>query len=201
VSGADISTVLGDMGLSPDAGELDSFEKYADLLSEWGKVHNLTGDLDRERIYENIADSLYPVSFVPEPKSMIDIGSGAGFPGLVLAIHWRGCGRVVLCEPRAKRASFLRYAVIELGLESVEVARKRVEDLKSAPFGLICSRAVTETSTLFSIAGHLADGKSSFLLYKGSRLDRELEKSGSESDCLIHSRGARNYLYCPATDK
>ncbi|RXK08741.1 16S rRNA (guanine(527)-N(7))-methyltransferase RsmG, partial [Halarcobacter bivalviorum] len=63
----------------------DSFykdiETFVQLLKKWGRVHNLSGNLDDQTIYENILDSLYPLSFIEDFKSFADIGTGAGYPG------------------------------------------------------------------------------------------------------------------------
>jgi len=95
-------------------------EHFAALLHEWNQIHNLTGAKSIAAIYDNIVDSLYPLTFIKVPKTLLDVGTGAGFPGLVLAIALPQ-SEVVLAEPLKKRVSFLKYAAIDLGLKNVKV--------------------------------------------------------------------------------
>jgi len=125
-------------------------ENFASLLHEWNQVHNLTGAKSIDAIYLNIIDSLYPLNFIEKPQRLLDVGTGAGFPGLVLAIALPKT-EVVLAEPLKKRVSFLKYATLDLGLENVVVEANRVEKLKSDPFELISSRAVTNTKLLLEL--------------------------------------------------
>lgn len=67
-------------------GFLQRCDIFIELLQKWGKVHNLSGSLKEEDIYENIIDSIYPLSFIDDFKSFADIGTGAGYPGLILAM-------------------------------------------------------------------------------------------------------------------
>ncbi len=79
---------------------------FISLLQKWGgKVHNLSGRLTNEDIKENILDSIYPLKFVKEFTSFADIGTGAGYPGLILAMA-RSDVRACLIEPRVKRVAF-----------------------------------------------------------------------------------------------
>ena len=73
-------------------------ENFASLLNEWNQIHNLTGAKTIDAIYVNIVDSLYPLTFIEKPKTLLDVGTGAGFPGLVLAIALPDT-EVVLAEP------------------------------------------------------------------------------------------------------
>ncbi len=169
------------------------FEKFASILLEWNRVHNLTGARSREEIFSNIEDSYYPYSFIQEPKSILDVGSGAGFPGIVLSILYPKA-KVVLCEPRNKRASFLKFVAIELELDNVRVVKKRIENYKSSPFNLITSRAVMDTAQLIDLTYHLRDDETKYLLYKGENIFNEL-KEMKLIDYDIIERGKRNYLY------
>ncbi len=114
-------------------------KKFTNLLLEWNKIHNLTGAKNERDIEDNIKDSIYPFKYIDMPNSVLDIGSGAGFPALVLAIEYPKT-LFTLCEPRNKRASFLKFVSLELDLDNISVVRKRVENFKSNPFELITSR-------------------------------------------------------------
>jgi 16S rRNA (guanine527-N7)-methyltransferase len=188
-----LETLLQDSKLELTPKQIEALENYSKMLLEWGAIHNLTGSKDETKIYQNILDSIYPVKFVDDPKSLLDVGSGAGFPAIPLAVVWRNA-QMVLAEPRNKRASFLRFVAMELGLESVKVEKKRVENLDLEPFELITSRAVNKVEDLIKITAHLSNKDTEFLFYKGENLQNEI-KSLREDSYQIVSRGLRNYLY------
>ncbi|MBA2935504.1 16S rRNA (guanine(527)-N(7))-methyltransferase RsmG [Sphingomonas sp. CGMCC 1.13654] len=122
----------------------------------------------------HIADSLQLGRHIRD-GSLLDIGSGGGFPGLVIA-----CGLttpVHLVEPRAKRAQFLRDAANALGLSNVVVHAEKVERVALPPVANITARAVANLSTLFTISHHLADEKTRWVLPKGRGAASELEEA------------------------
>jgi 16S rRNA (guanine527-N7)-methyltransferase len=174
--------------------ENEKFERFINLLLEWNSIHNLTGAKTKEDIRENIEDSIYPFKYIDMPNRVLDIGSGAGFPALILAIAYPNIN-FTLCEPRNKRASFLRFVSIELELDNIIVIKKRVENFRSKPFELITSRAVSDTKILLDITKHLRDKTTRYLLYKGNRVKSEIEPLRDTIDFDIISRYKRNYLY------
>ena len=173
---------------------LEKLKHFAVLLHEWNRVHNLTGAKTVEAIYENIVDSLYPQTFVKRPESLLDVGTGAGFPGLVLAIAMPDTD-VVLAEPLKKRVSFLKYACIDIGIDNVTVEAKRVESVKHEAFDLISSRAVTNTKLLLELTKAVSDAHTEYLFYKGSRVFDEIEDVQHQLDYDIVQKNQRNYLY------
>ncbi len=173
------------------------FKYFTELLLEWNKIHNLTGAKTADEVEKNIEDSIFPKTFIAEPKSILDVGTGAGFPGLLLAMVYPHT-KTVLCEPRKKRAMFLKYVAMELELSNVEVVRKRVEDYDAEPFGLISSRAVTDTKMLLALTQHLQDEQTEFLFYKGEKLFSELELVEQKLAYDIVEKNQRNYLYIKA---
>jgi len=134
----------------------DRCEKYTALLQQWGKIHNLTASLKTEEIENNIVDSVYPIKFLDNFDSLADVGTGAGYPGMLLAIA-RPKSKVVLVEPRAKRVAFLNFVKSALKLENVLIEQKRIEDLQDETFDIITSRAVTNTTLLLDLTSHLKD--------------------------------------------
>lgn len=175
----------------------EKLTRFTELLLEWNKIHNLTGAKTAVEVEKNIEDSMFPTTFIMEPSSILDVGTGAGFPGMILAIAYPKA-KTVLCEPRQKRASFLKYVAMELELSNVEVVKKRVEDYHSEPFGLISSRAVTDTKMLLDLTKHLQDDKTRFLFYKGEHVFNELESVNEQLDYDIIEKNQRNYLYIKA---
>ena len=169
-------------------------ENFASLLHEWNQIHNLTGAKSIDAIYVNIIDSLYPLTFIEKPKTLLDVGTGAGFPGIVLAMALPEC-EVVLSEPLKKRVSFLKYASIDLELFNVSVEAKRVEFVEHKPFELISSRAVTNTKLLLDLTKDISDSKTQYLFYKGSRVFDEVADVQHQLDYDIVQKNQRNYLY------
>ena len=169
-------------------------ENFASLLNEWNQIHNLTGAKTIDAIYVNIVDSLYPLTFIEKPKTLLDVGTGAGFPGLVLAIALPQT-KVVLAEPLKKRVSFLKYAAIDLELPNVSVEAKRVEKVEHEPFEFISSRAVTNTKLLLDLTKDISDIETQYLFYKGSRVFDEVADVQHQLDYDIVQKNQRNYLY------
>jgi 16S rRNA (guanine527-N7)-methyltransferase len=150
--------------------------RYRDLLLQWNKVHNLTGYKDAATIEHYLFDALYPVTFLPPVKSAMDIGTGAGFPGLILAMaqpqtHW------TLVEPLQKRAGFLQFVKATLKLENVTVENCRVEELEPQRFDLITSRAVTDTQMLLDLSESFRDTDTMLLFYKGENVYNEVPEN------------------------
>lgn len=104
---------------------------------------------------------------------LVDVGSGAGFPGLILACTVPDV--VHLVEPRARRAAFLRDAVNELGLHQVTVHACRVEKLRLPAVATVTARAVAPLTDLFAMSLHLADDRTRWVLPKGRNAASELE--------------------------
>lgn len=151
-------------------------QKYKEHLFKWNKIHNLTGARDEDTLDEFIFDAVFPVGFLPDVKNILDIGTGAGFPGMILAFALPNT-QVTLVEPLTKRASFLQFIKADLKLKNVTVVKKRVEDMPSEIFELITSRAVTQTKMLLELSSHLRDENSKLLFYKGEKVFDEVEKS------------------------
>jgi len=173
---------------------IEKLEKFASLLHEWNQIHNLTGAKSIDTIYVNIIDSLFPLTFIDTPKTLLDVGTGAGFPGMVLAIALLNT-EVILAEPLKKRVSFLKYASIDLEIFNVKVEAKRVEFIEHTPFELITSRAVTNTKLLLDLTQNISDVKTQYLFYKGSRVFDEVADVEHKLEYDIVQKNQRNYLY------
>jgi 16S rRNA (guanine527-N7)-methyltransferase len=167
----------------------EDIEKYISLLQKWNKIHNLTR-MNEAEIRKSIEDSLFPIPEI-EFNSFLDVGSGAGFPAIPIAIANRE-KKAILVEPIKKKSSFLHYVKSELGLKNMEIFSERVENLEIEKVDLITSRAVTETKTLLEISSHLLKKGGKFLFYKGSKLPDEVE--GLQNEIKIISKDFRNYL-------
>jgi len=161
--------------------------KYKEHLFKWNKIHNLTGARDEKTMDEFIYDALYPVSFLPQVSSLMDIGTGAGFPGMILALALPNT-KVTLVEPLNKRASFLQFIKADLDLKNVKVVKKRVENMDIEIFELITSRAVTDTKMLLELSINFRDKNSKLLFYKGERVYDEVPKGINHKIIETHNR-------------
>ena len=189
-----LSQYLDNEGIALEGDIIVKLENFASLLNEWNQIHNLTGAKTVDAIYINIIDSLYPLTFIDKPKTLLDVGTGAGFPGLVLAIALPET-EVVLAEPLKKRVSFLKYAAIDLELKNVKVEAKRVEKVEHDAFDLITSRAVTNTKLLLDLTKDISDSKTDYLFYKGSRVFDEVADVQHQLNYDIVQKNQRNYLH------
>lgn len=145
-----------------------SFVRYLQLLEKWNGVHNLTAIRNPEaQVRLHILDALAILPLIDSAEqSIADIGSGAGIPGLMLAIarpHWQ----IALVEANRKKVAFLREAKRILRLDNVTVYSERVERLQIAkPFSLIVSRALASIDDFLSLTEHLGDKQSIWGLMK-----------------------------------
>lgn len=170
-----LNTRLDELNIALNENFFYNIQKYKEHLLEWNKTHNLTGAKDEATIDEFIVDALYPLTFLPKVKNILDIGTGAGFPGLILAMALRDT-QVTLAEPLKKRASFLQFIKATLGLTNVTVISKRVENIPSQTFELVTSRAVMDTKLLLELSKNHRDKNSLLLFYKGERVYEEVDE-------------------------
>lgn len=165
-------------------------EQYKTLLEKWNKIHNLTGAKTLHQIDEFIVDAITPLTFLPDIKKAMDIGTGAGFPGMILAIAMPNT-HFTLVEPLSKRASFLQFVKADLGLDNVDVKALRVEQLVSEPYDLITSRAVTDTQMLLKLSEPFCIEGTLLLFYKGEKVYDEIDET---LDYTIIEAENRHYL-------
>ncbi len=184
---------IEDLDLTLDETFYQQCNTFIELLQQWGKVHNLSAELETEKIEKNIIDSIYPLSFITKEESFADIGTGAGYPGLILAMA-QPTVKAYLIEPRAKRVAFLTFVKNSLGLDNVEVICNRVENVQNINVELITSRAVTNTALLLDLTQNIKQDNTSFLFYKGSMLQSELEEAKVKNYKIVNVND-RNYLY------
>jgi 16S rRNA (guanine527-N7)-methyltransferase len=151
--------------------------RYVELLLTENERQNLIARSTTDEVWHrHIVDSAQIVAFAPRPdSSWLDIGSGAGLPGLVIAILTEG--PVALVEPRRLRADFLQHAVETLGLSKrVTVHAAKVERITGA-FDVITARAVASFEALLRISRHLSTDKTRWLFPKGKSAQSELDEA------------------------
>ncbi len=171
-----LKTVLLSENIELPDNFFHNVQRYKEHLFKWNKIHNLTGAKDEKAIDAFIHDAVFPISFLPKAKNLLDIGTGAGFPGMILAMALPET-EVTLVEPLAKRASFLQFVKADLHLANVTVVKKRVEDMEPQIFEIITSRAVTDTKMLLKLSENFRDTNSKLLFYKGEKVYDEVDAS------------------------
>jgi len=188
----DLKTTLASEKIDLPNDFFQKVQKYKEHLFKWNKIHNLTGAKTEQTLNEFIYDAVFPVSFLPKVDSLMDIGTGAGFPGMILAFALPET-KVTLVEPLTKRASFLQFIKADLELKNVNVVKKRVEDMKAQVFELITSRAVTDTKMLLNLSKNFRDEHSKLLFYKGEKVFEEIDINLDMQHKIIETKN-RHYL-------
>lgn len=156
------------LGLEINVESRQKLLDYLALLQKWNKVYNLTAIRDAgQMVSHHILDSL---AVLPHlwPGRWLDVGCGAGLPGLVLAIvhpEWK----FTLVDSNSKKTSFVQQAIIELGLHNVNVRCARVEDISpSEKFDGIISRAFADTADFVKLTRHLLAAQGRWAAMKGA---------------------------------
>jgi 16S rRNA (guanine527-N7)-methyltransferase len=192
--GALLNEGVEELGLDLSDAQLGKLLDYVALLAKWNAVYNLTAIREpRQMLIQHILDSL---SIVPHlaslgPSSALDVGSGGGLPGIVLAIvlpDWT----VTLNDIVHKKTAFQAQAKAELGLTNLSVVTGRVETLKPGvevpgKFDVIVSRAFAELADFVTLARHLVAEQGAIWAMKGVRPDGEIERlsAGSHAKQII----------------
>ena len=177
---------LDQLQISLSSGQIDQFVRYYEMLTEWNEKMNLTAITEYSEVMKkHFIDSLSLVKAIPLSKSgdirVIDIGTGAGFPGLALKIAFPEL-RITLLDSLNKRIQFLNAVVTELGCDSVELIHGRAEDLAKKDsyresYDLCVSRAVANLSTLSEYCLPFVKVGGFFVSYKSEKIVEELQRS------------------------
>ena len=181
------NTVEG-LGLTLSAAQQSQLLDYAALLIRWSRVYNLTAVREPEAVLRlHLADSLSALGPLRRktqgcPARVLDVGSGGGLPGVVLAItepEWA----VTCVDAVAKKTSFIRQVSAELGLPRLQAAHARVEDLApSTGFDVVTSRAFASLADFVSLTRHLVNPGGCWMAMKGKLPDDELAALPADID-------------------
>ena len=165
-----------------DKNQIEKFYKYMDLLIEWNEKINLTAITNRKDILvKHFIDSLTIQRYLGDAVNIIDVGTGAGFPGIPIKIVNPNL-KVVLVDSLNKRINFLQEVIKQLNLDNIEVIHARAEDLGQnkkyrETFDIVTSRAVANMSVLSEYLLPLARVNGKCICMKGSDVEEELENS------------------------
>lgn len=175
---------LKNLNITLNETQIQQFLKYYELLAEWNKVMNLTAITEYEEVIEkHFIDSLASVKvcdYSGTPK-LIDIGTGAGFPGIPLKIAFPEM-EIVLLDSLNKRIKFLNHVIEELGLKGIRCIHGRAEDFAKQKdyresFDFCVSRAVANLSTLSEYCLPYVKTGGMFVPYKSGKIEEELEQA------------------------
>ncbi len=152
----DLLAGLSALGVALDSAQQQNLLEYIALIVKWNKVYNLTAVREPEAmIGHHLLDSLAVLPHLTGVQRLIDVGSGAGLPGIPLAIA-RPEMRVVLLDSNHKKTAFMRQACLELGLTNAEVVCERVEKWQpQVKYDAVISRAYSELKEFVRLSAHL----------------------------------------------
>jgi len=153
--------------------QIQQLLRYLSLILKWNRVYNLSAIRDPiESVKKHLLDSLSIIHFV-QPGLLLDVGSGAGLPGIVIAIM-KPETKVFVLDSVGKKCRFMQAVKSELALENLIVVNSRVESFKpNKSFSQITSRAFAEASKTIQLTKHLLEENGRYLLMKGSNIEEE----------------------------
>ena len=165
---AQVAAGLAAMGIELDARARARLLAHLELIAKWNRVHNLTAVRETEQmVVLHLLDSLSVLPHVEGAKTIVDVGSGAGLPGIPIAIA-RPLARLTLLDSSHKKCVFLQQAKTELVLDNVEVVCDRVEKWRPATrFDAVISRAFSDLPDFVSQAEHLVAPGGRLIAMKG----------------------------------
>lgn len=176
----ELKTKAAECGVELTNEMISQFQKYMELLQEWNEKINLTAITEPEEIIEkHFYDCILPLSCMPENGRIADIGSGAGFPGLVWKIV-RPDYEMVLVEPTGKRCTFLKEVISTLGLKRIQVINQRSEEYvvqARESFDIVSARAVANLRLLSELTVPLVRVGGMFVAMKGSKGYQEAKEA------------------------
>ena len=164
------------MGLVLPEAAMEQLASYLELLSKWNRVYNLTAIRDESKLVSHhVLDSLAVVGHLPD-GNIVDIGSGAGLPGIPIAVACPGRA-VTLLDSNHKKSAFLQQAVAELGLSNTRVVTVRAEAYRPTElFKTVISRAFSDLADFVKLAGHLCAADGVMIAMKGLHPDDEIAR-------------------------
>lgn len=201
---------LKEVGITLDDVQMAQFNKYYEILAEWNSFMNLTGITEYEEVLvKHFLDSLAAVKYADcfnsgEKISIIDVGTGAGFPGLPLKIAYPNIN-VVLLDSLNKRVKFLNEVITQLGLSDITAVHSRAEEgaknvLYREKFDISVSRAVANLATLTEYCLPFVKTGGYFIAYKSGEIDEEVQNAKKAVSILGGKIERVEKMTLPGTD-
>lgn len=194
-------------GIYLEQHQINAFEKYFEMLVEKNKVMNLTAITEREEVLnKHFIDSISCKEIIDlnKVKTVIDVGTGAGFPGIPLKIAFPHLN-IVLMDSLNKRVVFLNEVIKELGLDGITAVHDRAEEMAKKPeyretFDLCVSRAVANLATLSEYCLPFVKNGGHFVSYKSGKAEEEISESEKAIDVLGGKIEEIKSFFLPETD-
>lgn len=181
-----LMTGAQELQVEMDHDQAVQFSRYAQILQQWNKKINLTAITDPKEIaVKHFLDSVAPSACIPQQGTLLDIGTGGGFPGVPLKIL-RPQQSMVLIDSVRKKINFVKQVLRELHLDNIEAIQSRAEDVmrhhrKTKQFDIIVSRALADVDVLIKLAAPLLKPEGRLVVYKGSHtVASNTEKNGRQ---------------------
>jgi 16S rRNA (guanine527-N7)-methyltransferase len=177
---ASLEGICSALRLAPSGAQLAALQRYLELLQRWNAVYNLTAVREpAQMITQHLADCLVVVTPLRRhldgrAARVLDVGSGAGLPGLILAVMLPQL-QVSCIDTVGKKVAFVQQAAVELRLQNLTALHQRVERLQAEPFDVITSRAFSSLFNLVELSGRLLGPDGAFMAMKGRPPAAELE--------------------------
>lgn len=170
-----LTSGINKLQIKASEDQINSLLKFVELLKKWNKVYNLTAlKTDKEIIQLHLLDSLTVLPYLNEVKNILDVGSGAGLPGIPLAIFLPEV-KFVLLDSNGKKTRFIQQAIIDLGLKNCSVQNSRIEDFApTEKFDIIITRAFAEIKDALVMLKHFSSGAQQFYFMKSRNIASEL---------------------------
>lgn len=166
-------------------GVVDRLARYVDALLAANAEQNLISRASEPVVWtRHILDSAQLARFAPDAANWLDIGSGPGLPGLILAILSNG--PITLVEPRRKRVDFMRSVADDLGLSHATIVQAEVERLPPATYPAVTARAFTALPQIFASTIRLTDSSTIWVLPKGRSAEHELAEARGSWHGVFH---------------
>ena len=182
--------ILKEWHIDISDAQMEMFQRYYDLLVSWNEKINLTSVTEKQDVFiKHFADSIVLLKYMDlTGKRVLDIGTGAGFPGVPLKIMCPGCS-LVLADSLNKRIRFLDELISELDLNDIMTVHGRAEDLAfnknyREKFDIVTSRAVANLSTLSEYCIPFVNSSGMFISYKSGSADDEISGAGN-AICIL----------------
>lgn len=177
-------------GINITNQQAEQMHRYKELLLEWNDKINLTAITDDEDIIvKHFVDSLLCVEYIQNNGSLIDVGTGAGFPGIVLAIYFEGKIKITLLDSLNKRINFLNEVIVDLGLKNIEAIHGRAEEVAHKKefreaYDIAIARAVAPLNILLEYLSGYVKTKGICICMKSISAVDELQKAKKAIDIL-----------------
>ena len=194
MTAGELTAQLARLEVSADIAQAERLLAWLVLLDRWNRTFNLTAISAVQRVAQLV---LMSAAVIPHLKAgdVLDVGSGAGVPGVVLAILVPD-NRYTLLDSNGKKTRFLEQCQAELALDNVRVVRERVERFEGAAFDTIAARAFSGLGMFFSATCHLARPGTRWLTFKGAAAADEVRHLPPDrTKCRLHS------LHVPGVDR